>query len=306
MAGRVSQEVAARQQQAAAPVSLVTVVQSMRGEIERALPKGLDADRMARLALTVLRTTPKLGLCTPESFAGALLTASALGLEPGLGSESEAWLVPYEDRKKGIVECQLILGYKGISKLFYQHPLARHLDAQVVYANDEFDWAYGSEPYLHHKPFLGDDRGDVIAYYAIATLSTGATRFEVLTPAQVIAIRGKEGPNGGIRDPQHWMERKTVLKQVLKPMPKSAMLAHALASDERSGAELRADKTAEAITGAPIPTPDDQPTDEALAQIEGSVPEGVDPETGEVIDGPAFDQPAPDQSAGDDPWADKK
>jgi recombination protein RecT len=307
MAGRVGQEVAQRQQQqgGGAPVrtSLVKVLHDMRPEIERALPKGLDADRMARLALTVIRQVPKLALSTPESFAGALLTASALGLEPGLGSESEAWLVPYEDRKKGIVECQLILGYKGISKLFYQHPLARHLDAQVVYENDEFDYAYGSEQYLHHKPARGD-RGAVIGYYAIATLSTGAMRIEFLTPEEVKAIRGKEGPNGGIRDPQHWMERKTVLKQVLKPMPKSAVLSYALIADEKSGAQLAADKTPEAITGQPVaeqqPEPDvDHP---AIEQGQEEVPPGVDPKTGEVIES-AFDQPAP-PAAGDDPWAD--
>jgi putative phage-type endonuclease len=113
-----------------------------------------DADRIARLALTVVRQDPKLAECSPESFAGALLTASALGLEPGVNGE--AYLVPTRR------ECTLIVGYQGYAKLFWQHPLAKHLDAQAVHANDEFDYAYGLEPYLTHKPAKGD-RGPVIA-----------------------------------------------------------------------------------------------------------------------------------------------
>ena len=43
--------------------------------------RGMDADRIARLVLTEIRKTPQLAECTQQSFAGALLTASALGLE---------------------------------------------------------------------------------------------------------------------------------------------------------------------------------------------------------------------------------
>jgi recombination protein RecT len=75
--------------------SLATVVQRMVPEIQRALPKHMDADRMARLALTVSARTPRSSPSAPrlQSFAGALLTAAALGLEPGVNGE--AYLVPY-------------------------------------------------------------------------------------------------------------------------------------------------------------------------------------------------------------------
>ncbi|NKV63713.1 hypothetical protein GS924_06770 [Rhodococcus hoagii] len=55
----------------------------MKPELQRALPKHMDPDRMARIALTVLRQTPKLNECKPESFLGALMTAAQVGLEPG-------------------------------------------------------------------------------------------------------------------------------------------------------------------------------------------------------------------------------
>jgi len=217
-----------------------SMIQALRPEIGRALPRGMDADRMARLALTVLRQTPKLAECEPASFAGALLTAAALGLEPGVNGE--AYLVPYKR------ECQLIVGYQGYAKLFWQNPLARHLDAQAVYANDEFDYEYGLTPMLRHKPARGE-RGDVIYYYAVATLSTGGSAFVVLTPQEVRRLRGgKTGTSGSIDDPMRWMERKTVLRQLIKTLPRSTMLNAAMTSDEEFGSSLRARRAAESIT----------------------------------------------------------
>ncbi|MGH3813444.1 MAG: recombinase RecT [Pseudonocardiaceae bacterium] len=269
-------EVAEREQQ-----TIGGLIQQLRPEIQRALPKGLDADRMARIALTVLRKTPKLAQSTPQSFAGSMLTASALGLEVDNG---EAWLIPYEFKRgpmAGLVECQLILGYKGLAKLFYQHPLAQHLDCQAVHENDLFDFEYGSDPYLRHKPARAD-RGPIVYYYAVAGLKNGGRPFVVLTPEEIKAIRaGKEGPSGDIADPQHWMERKTALKQLAKTLPKSPLLAGAIESDERSGAELYRQRLTERELGrgsVPGEVVDD------THQLEGGAGEPAETtETGEVM-----------------------
>lgn len=229
-------------------------IKSLTPEIARALPKGMSADRIARLALTVVRQSdlqarksnkPQMSLvnCNPQSFAGALLTAAALGLEPGVNGE--AYLVPYKR------ECTLIIGYQGYAKLFYQHPLARHIAAHVVYENDEFDYAYGLEPFLHHKPAHGE-RGKVIYYYAAASLSTGAGDFVVLTPDEVKKLRGgKVGTSGDIDDPQRWMERKTAMRQLVKTLPRSANLSAAVAYDEQDGSSLRTARAHESIADGP-------------------------------------------------------
>lgn len=223
------------------------LIQQLRPELARALPRGMDADRMARLALTVLRQTPKLAVCTPQSFAGALLTASALGLEPGVNGE--AYLVPYEDKRRRVVDCQLIIGYQGYAKLFWQNPLARHLDAQAVHANDEFDYAYGTSPFITHRPARGE-RGEIIYYYAVATLSTGGSAFVVLTPSQVRKLRGREGTSGNIDDPMRWMERKTALRQLIKTLPRSTQLNAAMVADEELGSSLRARNATSAFVDA--------------------------------------------------------
>jgi recombination protein RecT len=217
-------------------------IKRLAPELGRALPQHMNADRLTRIALTLVRQSEvvtqkegkpenSLAACTPESFAGALLTAAALGLEPGVNQE--AYLVPY----KG--ECTLIVGYQGMAKLFWQHPLAKHLDAHAVHEKDTFDYAYGLAQYLRHKPATGD-RGKITHYYAVAELSTGASRFVVLTAEEVKALRGgKVGPSGRVPDPMHWMERKTAIRQLFKLLPKSAELAAALAVDEQPGSVLR-------------------------------------------------------------------
>lgn len=244
--------------------SIVQFLSEIRPEIGRL--HGVDADRMARIVLTEIRKNPKLNYSTPESFAGAVLTCAQLGLEPG-GATGEAYLVPYDHKRgplAGKTECQLIVGYQGLSKLFYQHPLSAHLDGQAVHEFDEFDYTYGTKPYLHHRPTRGD-RGEIVAYYGVGSLQSGASRFVVLTPDEVKELRGgRVGPKGDIADPQRWMERKTAVRQVLKLLPKSTALSVAVAVDETT------------VNAREI---------EGTWQVDADVPAPeVDPETGEVID----------------------
>ena len=66
-----------------APKDFPAMLQQWLPEIKRALPQHLNGDRMARIALTAFRRTPKLGRCNPMSVFSAVIQASQLGLEPG-------------------------------------------------------------------------------------------------------------------------------------------------------------------------------------------------------------------------------
>ncbi len=261
----VQSAVATRDQQKAdKQVAAARFIERLGPQIARALPAHLTGDRMTRLALTAIRKTPDLATCSEVSMAGAILTAAAMGLEPNTPA-GEAYLVPY----KG--EVQLIVGYAGFVKLFWQHPLAQSIRAEAVYADDDFDYSYGTGAFLRHKPARRDGAGEPVAYYAHAVLTTGAEAFVVLTPDEVKALRGgKTGSNGGIPDPQHWMSRKTCIRQLVKMLPRSANLAQAAQVDEKGGTELY---RAAAAERGPAVTP------EAPAAIESS----VDAATGEVI-----------------------
>ena len=209
-----------------APQSLAALIDRMKPEMSKALPGHLTPERFARLALTTLRRTPGLVRTTPESFLGAIMTCAQLGLEPG-GPLNETYLVPYGK------ETQLIVGYQGLVKLFWQSPMAASIDSQVVYERDDFDYAYGSGAFLRHRPYRGPEgRGEVVAYWAQATLKNGAAPFVVLTPEECRDLRGgNTGPSGKIKDPQRWMERKTAIRQLVKMLPKSTELSAALEVD---------------------------------------------------------------------------
>jgi recombination protein RecT len=297
MPNNVTGAVARRQQeQQAAATELSRFLQDMAPQIARALPKGLDADRVTRLALTAARKTPDLLKCSQESFAGALLTASALGLEPDVNGE--AYLIPYG------AECTFVAGYQGLAKLYYQHPLARDLWAETVYEGDDFDWAKGTDRYIRHRPAPVKDRGQPTHYYAVAELANGAKPFEVLTADEVKELRkGKVGPDPKFKggDPMRWMERKTALRQLFKLTPKSVNLQRAIDRDERAGTELYRDlrdgrdTAPAAIEGQVVPAGPDGP-----AYVAG---------TGEVVDpGPGTDvQDPPPYDPADEPalWRDQ-
>lgn len=91
------------------PQTIKDYINEMSGEIAKALPQVMTPERFTRIALSAVSNTPKLGNCTPQSFLGAMMNAAQLGLEPNtpLG---QAYLIPFENRKKGVTECQFQIG----------------------------------------------------------------------------------------------------------------------------------------------------------------------------------------------------
>ncbi|MGW4123662.1 recombinase RecT [Nocardia sp. NPDC004711] len=229
-------------------LAMTNVIVGLHDQIARALPRHMDADRMVRVAVTAVRLNPKLARCSVRSISGAVLTAAVLGLEPSVNGQ--CWLMPEmqidEASQQPWWECQLWIGYQGYVKQVLQSGLVSSIDAQAVREHDVFKHQKGTTPYLVHQKARGD-RGPIIAYYAIAQLPTGNDApFEVLWPEEVRELRGgKEGPNPGHTDPQSWMERKVVVRQLAKLLPKSPELAATLDADERNGAELYAQRLAE-------------------------------------------------------------
>lgn len=56
----------------------------MAPAMAQALPKHMDIDRLMRLAMTTIRTTPALKDADVSSLLGAVMQAAQLGLEPCL------------------------------------------------------------------------------------------------------------------------------------------------------------------------------------------------------------------------------
>ncbi len=202
-------------------------------EIAKALPTVMTPERFTRIALSAVGNTPKLAVCTRQSFLGAMMNAAQLGLEPNtpLG---QAYLIPYENRKKGITECQFQIGYKGLLDLAYRSGEVSMVDAQVVYENDKFDYELGLNPILKHKPSMAN-RGNPISYYAIVKLKNGGYSFQVMSYNDVkkhAEKYSKTYSNGPWQTNFDEMAKKTVLKKALKYAPLKTDFVRAVSEDE--------------------------------------------------------------------------
>ena len=208
-------------------------VQQMQGEIAKALPSVMTPERFTRITLSALSANPQLAQTTQNSFLGAMMTAAQLGMEPNtpLG---QAYLIPF--RNKGILECQFQLGYKGLIDLAYRSGEVTTIQAQVVYENDEFEYALGLDPQLKHIPAMSN-RGEPIYFYAVFKTKDGGFGFEVMSVEDVKLHAQKYSKSfNGAYSP--WktnfeeMAKKTVLKKVLKYAPMKTDFARGLSADE--------------------------------------------------------------------------
>ena len=207
------------------------LIEKLLPAIKKAVPKHLDPNRLGRVFLTELRNNPKLMRCSSDSLLGAFLLCAQLGLEPGvLGM---AYLIPYNNKHTGKLECQFQLGYKGMIQLARNSGLILNVNAEVVYENDEFDHELGLTPKLYHKP-AEKNRGKMRCAYAYAQMRDGASHFIVLTREEIEKIRkvSKAKKSGPWFDWESEMWKKTALKRLCKLLPFAIETERSLAQDE--------------------------------------------------------------------------
>ena len=214
-------------------MSINELIESQAAELSKVLPNELDPKRLCRIALTCIKTTPALANCTTVSLLGSLFMSAELGLEPVAGL---CYLIPFKN--KGVPEVQFVVGYKGLVSLFYRHDSAVSIDAHTVMKNDEFDYGYGSNSFIKHRP-ADAERGKPIGYYVIATLKNGGKLFKYMSYSEVLA-HGKKHSKSFDSYSSPWkkefdaMGKKTVLIQLSKMLPLSIQQRQAISADETS------------------------------------------------------------------------
>ncbi|WP_434627556.1 recombination protein RecT [Chromobacterium sp. CV08] len=285
--------------------SVKTFFESQKATLVAVLPKHVNADRMLKIALGALRTTPKLMNATVESLMGAVVQCSQLGLEPNtpLG---HAYLIPFDKNKKvdgqwvvEKTEVQIVFGYKGLIDLARRSGQIISISAHEVCQSDFFEYSYGLDEKLVHRPAMSN-RGEVIAFYAVAKLVGGGHAFEVMSREQIEEIRNasqgwqsakRKNKEGDSVWGQHFVQmgRKTVLRRLFNYLPVSIELATAAALDGRAS-----DGTSQGLDnvlqgeysvvddGAPLV---DAGQDDEAPPAALSAPENVDTDTGEIRGG---------------------
>lgn len=268
-----TKEQASEETKALAPVKPIDNVrqtlEQLKPQMRLALPKHLTADRLCRIVMTAVQTTPKLLECDRRSFFAAVMSCAQLGLEPD-GVLGQAYLIPFGNK------VQLIVGYKGLISLARNSGDVVSIAAHEVCRNDHFKYVFGLEEKLEHIPATGE-RGEITHFYAVAQFKGGGHHFDVMTREEVETIRdSSSGYKTAIRfakagqDPQTpWVQnfvemgKKSAIRRIAKYLPMNVQKAAAISEMYENGrhadlgeaGELRVDPApaGEIIDADPMP-----------------------------------------------------
>ena len=264
--------------------TIFDVIQAGAKQFATALPKHINSDRFVRIAITTIRQNPKLAKCSQESLLGALMVSAQLGLEPG--TLGQCYLIPFENKKAGTVECQFQIGYKGLIELLRRSGQLSDIYSYTVYENDDFNIEYGLSRTLTHKPNF-TNRGEIKGFYAVAILKDGAKAFEYMTKDEI--TKHEEKYRKGSYKNDVWnknfeeMAQKTVVKKLLKWLPVSVEFLEMAAKDEKS-----------------FKVVDDKSTEVQEIEILENNGDIINAETGEFIEESTEDNKNPKKQINDD------
>jgi recombination protein RecT len=270
------------------PKTLADQVNLLVPQLARAAGNAIDPDKMARLALTELRKNPLLAQSTPESFLGAIMTATQLGLE--LGPTGHAYLVPF--RNKGMMETTFIIGYRGMLDMVRRsNEVVGIPKARLVYENDIFDLKFTNDgdKYEHIPWFLRQDKkftepGQILMGYLFVQYKDGGSDIFPMSMHDILKHRerSKTSENGPWKTDFEAMCKKTLVRANFAYLPMSVDDQRTVGEKDGTVARLDLDKLE---TGT---------IEVDFAQVEGNV---VDIGTGEVVHEPA-PQPEGEQADG--------
>lgn len=202
--------------------------------VVKALGRMIDPVYFGNAVVMTLRETPKLALCDPATFLGAIIECAQLGLIPG-NALKQAHVIPYKQR------ATLVLGYRGLTTLSYRAG-CKLVYADCVHEGDHFEYGQGTgvHNYISHRP--ADDRDDdnpegvTHAWAKIVTPQDGEI-FKVMSRVKLDQIK-KNSPGGNIPDAA-WnthtnsMRQKSPLRFVVdKFAPSDPQLARAAILDD--------------------------------------------------------------------------
>lgn len=208
--------------------TVADLVLASRDQFALALAGNIDPDKFTRVAITTLRTTPKLAQCNEMSLLGAFMACAQLGLEPS-GPLGHAYLVPFGK------EVQLIVGYQGLIELAYRSGRVMSIVARPVHENDEFEFEYGLHDKLRHVP-APTNRGAMTHVYAVAHLAGGGVIPVVMAKVEVDAVKarspGAKKPDSPWKSDYEAMAMKSAVRRLFKWLPSSVESHAALGADE--------------------------------------------------------------------------
>ena len=182
--------------------------------------------------MSSVQKLPALLECEPMTVVNSFMTMAQLGLMPSDVS-GEAYVLPYKGK------AQFQLGYQGLITLFYRAGV-ESIRAEIVRKEDVFTYKNGV---VNHEIDIfksNSDRGEVIGAYAIGMVN-GNEIAKVMNKKDILemgknfskSFSSEYTPWKEKNDPELWMFKKTVLKQLGKLLPKNESIFKAIDEDNQ-------------------------------------------------------------------------
>lgn len=184
-----------------------------------------------------IQNTPGLIDCKPMTLINSFLTMAQLGLMPS-GVSGEAYVLPYNKGDMGKI-AQFQLGYQGLITLFYRAG-GTGIRADIIREHDKYSLVNGVLQHEIDITKTNEQRGKPIAAYAVAKVN-GEEISKVMNATDILAygenfsksFKSKFTPWDEKNDPELWMWKKTVLKQLAKLLPKNETINRAVSYDNQ-------------------------------------------------------------------------
>ena len=227
----------------------------MSPQFKMALPSHISVDKFQRVVMTALQLNPALLKCTTQSLYAACMQSAQMGLIP---DGREGVIVSYYSNKLSSEIAQFQPMVKGKMKLSRNSGEVATWSIQAVYEKDEFDYAFGDEEFITHKPAKGD-RGGIIGAYSIVTLRTGEKSREYMGKEEIdkIKARSKSKEGGPWTTDYAEMAKKTVVGRHCKRLPSSTDFLNKMGIEEEfeetaatAEAQVKPDPT---VPAGPVP-----------------------------------------------------
>jgi recombination protein RecT len=174
-------------------IALERQLEPLAPHFAQVLGNMMPVERLVRTVVISAERMPRLLQCDRQSLFNGAMTFAVLGLEVD-GATGQGYLVPFNDRRRGIQIVQPVIGYKGYNTLGARSGLT--IAGGVVREGDEFDYGEGSKAFVHHKRKLGGERDrKIIAAWSTATSTLRPAIVKVLSIDELLSIKAKS-PRG--------------------------------------------------------------------------------------------------------------
>lgn len=182
-------------------------------------------------AKNIVNDSPILQRCTKESLFRELVMVAHVGLTLNK-VKAHAYLTPRKIKTDAGYEWQVVMipGYRGLIHLATKEGgSVSHINANIVFEGEDFEFIDGTSPSLTHKPnpFIDPAKAKPIGAYCVTTLRSGMKMITFMRADEIMLCRQSSESKNSDYSPwkKHWQEmwKKSVIRRAAKTWPDSVM-----------------------------------------------------------------------------------